>query len=101
MLLIWSVENEATPALAATDTVPPSVPLDAFVPMAIPMVAVDDVTVLPSASVTATCTAGDIAVAGEVFDGWTLNTSFDAAPGLTVNVALVVPDSPVAVATSV
>src|SRR3954447_7444209 len=87
------LENVATPPTAATVVVPDSVPPPGLVPMATVMLAVELVTVLPNASCTATCTAGLIAAPAVSLVGWAVNATFDAAAGVTLNAAEVVPDS--------
>ena len=83
----------ATPPLVATVVVPDSVPPPGLVPMATVMLAVELVTVLPNASCTATCTAGESAAPAAVFAGCTVKASFDAPAALMSNVALLAPAS--------
>src|SRR5512133_1611566 len=97
------VEKVATPFTADTVVVPDSVPPPGLVPIATVMLAVELVTVLPNASCTATCTAGErLAPAGALL-GWTRNASAAATGGITVAVwvALRLLPSTVAVAVSV
>src|SRR5450631_3243631 len=82
-------ENVATPATALAVAVPLSVPLDGFVPMAIVIAFVAVVTTLPCASSTVTVTAGVIELPAATFVGCCVNTSFAAAPGVTLNALLV------------
>ena len=93
--------NVATPLAAATLVVPPRVPPPGLFAIARATVPVNDVAVLPSASCAVTCTAGVIAAPAVVLDGSTVKTSCAAAPGVMVNVALVAPVSPLALAASV
>ena len=66
--------NVATPATAATLSVPPRRPPDGLVPIASVTVLVADAAVLPSASCSATWSAGTIALAAATFaGGWTMN----------------------------
>lgn len=78
-----------TPEEALTVVVPESVPPPGFVPIATAIDAVDVVTVLPRASVTATVTAGEIDVPAVAVVGCWTNASFDAAPAEMLNVELV------------
>lgn len=71
------------PLTALTLVVPPSDALPGFEPNPIVMLAFDDVTVVPLASCTATCSAGVIALSIRALLGCTVNASFVAAPGLT------------------
>src|ERR1700752_911209 len=96
-----SVEKEATPFTAATVKVPPRVPLLGFVPMAMVMEAVEDVTMLPCASSTATCTAGEMEAPAATFVGCVVKTSFVAAPAVTLKALLGPVVNPVAVADKV
>src|SRR5438309_5218679 len=77
--------NVATPPAAATVVVPDSAPPPGLVPSATVTFAVNWVAVFPCASCAVTCTAGVIAVPTVVLDGWTLNTSCDATPGVILN----------------
>src|SRR3989441_733693 len=92
-----SVENVATPALAATVAVPESVPPPGLVPIATLMFPENPVAVLPLASCAVTSTPGVIGAPATVFVGWTLNTSAAAVPGVMSNAALVALPAPVAV----
>src|SRR5512147_1691992 len=88
------LEKLATPFTADTVVVPDSVPPPGLVPMATVMLAVELVTVFPSASCTVTCTAGMIATPAVEFVGCTAKASLVATAGLMVNaedVALVSP----------
>ena len=58
--LIDRFPNVATPPTAATVVVPESVPPPGFVPIAIVMLPVKDVTVVPPLSTARTVTAGEI-----------------------------------------
>src|SRR6266516_3579577 len=91
----------ATPLTAATVVVPASVPLAGFVPIATVMLVVAVVTMLPWASWTATCTAGVFAAPAAALLGWTVKTSFAAAPALMLNAVLVAAVRPAAEAVSV
>src|SRR5207302_1455763 len=93
--------NVATPFVAATVVVPDSVPPPGFAPSVTTTFAVNPGSVLPSASCAVTCTAGVIAVPAVVLDGWTLNTSCDATPGVILNGVLVPVGRPVAAAVRV
>src|SRR5690348_1319526 len=93
--------NVATPPAAATVVVPDSAPLPGFVPSATVTFAVNWVAVLPSASCAVTCTGGVIAAPAVVLEGWTLNTSCVAAPGVMLNGVLVPVGRPVAAAARV
>src|SRR5213596_3562376 len=95
------VENVATPFTAATVVVPERVPLAGLVPIASVMLVVAVVTVFPWASWTVTCTAGVFAAPAAALLGWTVKTSFAAAPALMLNALLVAPVRPAAVAVSV
>src|SRR5947207_8700159 len=87
------LENVATPLTAATVVVPDSVPPPGLVPIATVMLAVELVTVLPKASWTATCTAGEMLTPAVALVGWTVKASFDAAAALMLNPAEVAPVS--------
>src|SRR5437764_15305409 len=76
------VENVATPFTAATIFVPARVPLAGLVPIASVMLVVAVVTMLPWASWTATCMAGEFAAPATALLGCTVKTSF-AAVGWT------------------
>src|SRR5437879_3749497 len=77
--------NVATPPAAATVVVPDSAPPPGFVPSATVTFAANWVAVFPCASCAVTCTAGVIGAPAVVLDGWTLNTSCDATPGVILN----------------
>src|SRR5438477_415171 len=96
-----SVENDATPATAATVVVPASVPLPGFAAIATVTLAPNAVAVFPSASCAVTWTVGLIAVPAVVGLGDTLNTSSVALPAAMLNDTLVTPVGPVAAAVSV
>src|SRR5438094_7995065 len=85
------VEKVATPPDAATVVVPDSVPPPGLVPIATVMLAVELVTVLPKASCTVTCTAGEMLAPAVAFVGWTVKASRFAAAGLMLNAEEVAP----------
>src|SRR5438128_4625926 len=93
--------NVATPPAAATVVVPDSAPPPGFVPSATVTFAVNWVAVFPCASCAVTCTAGVIGAPAVVLDGWTVNTSCVAAPGVILNGVLVPVGRPVAAAVRV
>src|SRR5690348_5060211 len=93
--------NVATPPAAATVVVPDSAPPPGFVPSATVTFAVNCVAVFPCASCAVTCTAGVMGAPAVVLDGWALNTSCVAAPGVTLNGVLVPVVRPVAAAARV
>jgi hypothetical protein len=95
------VENVATPLEAATDSVPASVPPDGFVPIAMVIELLADVTVFPNESSTVTVTDGVIELPAVTLVGCTENASLFAAPGVTLNVELVAAVKPVAPAVNV
>src|SRR5438876_114372 len=84
----------ATPATAATDAVPPSVPLPGLLPIASVTLPANPVATLPNVSHAVTSTAGVMVAAAAVLVGCTVNTSRDAAAGVMLKVALVTPRSP-------
>src|SRR2546426_2755191 len=84
----------ATPATAATDAVPPSVPPSGLVPIASVTLPANPVATFPNASRAVTSTAGVMVAAAAVLVGCTVNTSRDAAAGVMLKVALVTPRSP-------
>src|SRR5437762_741436 len=92
-----SPEKVATPLTAAWVSVPASVPLLGFVPIATVMFPVNPLAVLPPPSWSVTSTAGVIAVAAVVVLGCTENTSCVAVPAVILNTVLVVLPAPVAV----
>src|SRR5688572_25196600 len=96
-----SLEHAATPLTADTVVVPDSVPPPGLVPIATVMLAVELVTVLPNASCTATCTAGEMATPAVASVGWTMKASRFAAAGLILNADDVAPVSPADAAVSV
>src|SRR3989442_12997688 len=81
-------ENVATPPTAAWLSVPASVPVLGFVPIATVMFPVNPVAVLLLASRAVTCTAGVIAAPATVFVGCTENTSWVAVPAGMLNALL-------------
>src|SRR5262249_61724959 len=83
------LENVAMPFTAATESVPLSVPLPGFVPMATVIMLVAEVTVLPCASCTVTCTAGVMEEPAVVFVGRVVKASLLAAPAGMLNALLV------------
>src|SRR5436853_4823818 len=88
----------ATPLTAATVVVPARVPLAGLVPIATVMLVVADVTVLPWASWTATCTEGVIAAPAAALPGCTVNVRWVAEGGGRVGPEIVIscgPFSPV------
>src|SRR5436190_1676021 len=95
------LEKVATPLTAATVVVPDGVPPPGLVPIATVMLAVELVTVLPKASCTVTCTAGEMFTPAVALVGWTVKASLDAAPVLMLNAVEVAPvsgaDAPVSV----
>src|SRR3989454_6266330 len=84
----------ATPATAATDAVPPSVPPPGLLPIASVTLPANPVATLPNVSHAVTSTAGVMVAAAAVLVGCTVNTSRDAAAGVMLKVALVTPRSP-------
>src|SRR4051794_35410939 len=76
------LEKVATPLTAATVSVPDSVPLPGFTPIATVMFAVEVVTVLLNASCTVTCTAGEIATPAVALVAWPAKPGFGAAAAL-------------------
>ena len=97
-LSMLSVEKVATPATAATVVVPDNVPPAGFVAIATVMLPAKPVAVFPSASRAVICTAGLIIAPAVVVPGCTVKASWLAAPGTMLNVTLVVPERPGAVA---
>src|SRR4029077_10914474 len=83
-LLMLRFANVATPFTAATDCVPPSVPLDGFVPMAMVIEFVAVGTTMPWGFSTLTVPAGVIDPPAVTLLGWTVYTSFDATPTVTL-----------------
>src|SRR5207249_2444090 len=96
-LSMLSPEKLATPLTAAWVSVPASVPVLGFVPIATVMFPVNPLAVLPPASWAVTSTAGVIAVPAAVVLGCTLNTDCVAVPAVILNAVLVVLPAPVAV----
>src|SRR3954468_10977222 len=87
------LEKVATPLTAATVAVPDSVPPPGLVPIATVMLAVELVTVLPKASCTAACTAGEMLTPAVALAGWTVKASLDAAAAVMFNPEEVAPVS--------
>ena len=83
-----------TPLAAATVVVPDRVPPLGFVAIATVTLPPKPVTVLPRASWTVTRTAGVMALPAVVPLGCTVNTSWLAGAGVTLNAALVAAASP-------
>src|SRR5437773_8826066 len=94
-------EKVATPLTAAWVSVPASVPLLGFVPIATVMFPVNPVAVFPLPSWAVTSTAGVIAVPAVVVLGCTLNTNCVAVPAVMLNAVLVPVTGPGALAVSV
>src|SRR2546427_3909699 len=84
-----SPEKVATPFSAAWVSVPVSVPLLGFVPIATVMFPVNPVAVLPLASWAVTSTAGVIAAPAVVVLGRTENTNCVAVPAVILYAVLV------------
>src|SRR5437773_12454913 len=80
-----SPEKVATPLTAAWVSVPVSVPVLGFVPIATVIFPVNPVAVLPLPSWAVTSTAGVIAVPAVVVLGCTLNTNCVAEPAVMLN----------------
>src|SRR2546422_651652 len=99
-LSILTFANVATPLTAATLVVPASVPPPGLAAIASATLPLNGVAVLPCASCAVTWTAGVIAAPEVALDGWTVNTSSAAVPRVTLNVALLLPVSPLALAAS-
>src|SRR5256885_1038610 len=95
------LEKVATPLAAATVVVPDSVPPPGLAPIATVTLAEELGTVLPNASCTATCTAGEMAAPAMALVGCTVNASFEATSGLMLNAADVAPVSGADAAVSV
>src|SRR6185295_11596948 len=95
------LENVATPPDAETVAVPDSVPPPGLTPIATVMLALELGTVLPNASCTVTCTAGEIATPAVALLGCTAKASLLAAAAVMLNPAEVPPVSPLEVADSV
>jgi len=100
-LLMLKVEKVATPATALTETVPPSVPLDGLVAIAMVTVALEVVTTFPFESSTSTVTAGEIDAPAGVLEGCTPNATLLAVPGVMLKVPLTAPVRPEAAAVNV
>src|SRR5947208_2227838 len=89
------------PLDAAAVVVPESVALPGFASRAIATDPPKPVAVLPRASRAVTVTAGETALPAVTFVGWVVKTRVAAAPGDTLNPALVAPGRPLALATRV
>src|SRR6266480_4652856 len=96
-----SVANVATPATAARDVVPESVPPPGLVPMATVTLPVKVGSVFPRASCAVACSGGVIVAPAVALLGATANTRCVAAAAVMLNAALVAPLGPVAAAVSV
>src|SRR5438552_3782434 len=101
VLLMLNPENVAMPPAAATLDVPERAPPPGFAPIATATEPLNAVAVLPCASCAVTWTAGVIVAPATVVVGWTVKTSWFAAPGLMIKEALGCPASPVADVVSV
>src|SRR5216117_2972512 len=86
---------------AATLDVPERAPPPGFAPIATATEPLNAVAVLPCASCAVTWTAGVIVAPATVVVGWTVKTSWLAAPGVTLKTVLLHVVSPVATAVSV
>src|SRR4051812_41228641 len=95
------LENVATPDDAATVAVPDSVPPPGLMPIATVILADELVTVLPNASCTVTCTAGEMLTPAVALVGCTAKASRFAAAGLMLNPAEVAPVNDAEAAVSV
>src|SRR5438093_1310766 len=95
------LERVATPFTAPTVVVPDRAPPPGLVPMATVMLATELVTVLPNASCTVTCTAGEIATPATALLGCTEKVSLEAAAGVMLNPVEVAPVSPAELAARV
>src|SRR6266704_1794917 len=93
-LSILTFANVATPLTAVTLVVPASVPPPGLLRIASATLPVKGVAVLPCASCAVTWTAGVIAAPAVALDGWTVNTSSAAVPGVMLNAVLALPVSP-------
>ncbi len=91
----------ATPLTALRTRVPVSLPPDGLVPMATVIRFVAVVTVFPSVSWIAACTAGVIVTPTTVGPGWTVNATLAAAPAAMSKGPLVAAATPLAAAVSV
>src|SRR5581483_3738229 len=102
VLSIDKVLNEATPPVAVTDFVPPSVPAPGLLPRLTEiLVVLSPVTTFSNASNTRTWTLGAIAVPATVVLGWTWKPRWVAAAGEMVKLPERALISPVALAESV
>src|SRR5690242_8478553 len=88
------LENVATPLTAATVAVPESAPPPGLVPIATVGRAAGRGRVLPNASCTVTCTAGEIATPAVALDGCTVKATLEAAAAVMLNADEVAPVSP-------
>src|SRR5947207_390130 len=95
------LENVATPPTALTVSVPPKVPLDGFVPIAIVKIGRAAGRGRVAMSSIATTTDSVIDAPAVTFVGCTVNASFDAVPVVTLNALLGAPVRPVAFAVNV
>src|SRR5205814_1782929 len=100
VVTIDRLANVASPPTAACVSVPPSVPVPGFVPIATVTFPVNPFAVFPCASCAVTCTAGVITAPAAVVLGSTVNTSWVAVPAVMLNAALVAVPAPVAVSVS-
>src|SRR6266571_2275165 len=88
VLLMLNPENVAMPPAAATLDVPERAPPPGFAPIATVTEPLNAVAVLPCASCAVTWTAGVIVAPATVVVGWTVKTSWLAAPGVTLKTVL-------------
>src|SRR3989304_2936490 len=86
--------NAATPATAATVTVPLKVPPPGLAPIASVTLSGYVFTGFPSVSRAVTCTAGVIGAPASVESGWRVKSSWAGAPELMAKAALVAPGGP-------
>src|ERR1041385_8957167 len=93
--------KEATPEIAANVRVPDNVPPAGFAPSATVTLPAKPVAVLPGGSSAVTGAHGLLVAPAVVVAGCTVNASWVAVPGAMVKAALVLPESPGAVADSV
>ena len=91
----------ATPPVAATVSVPESVPLPGLAPNARATLPTKPVAVLPTESRAVTTTAGAMAAPPATDDGCTVKNRTAAGPAVTLNGLLVAPVSPLAVVVKV
>jgi hypothetical protein len=97
-LLIERLEKVATPLAAEMVVVPERVPEPGFVPMAIVIDAVEEVTVFPCASCTVITGWVAQALPAVPPEGWEVMASLDAVPGVTVMEVLLDTEAPERVA---